>query len=53
LSYNRCGDTLTTLPIYSGPAVLWNGTTWGSDAENNVLAAVNVGPFLDESQITD
>jgi len=53
MSYNRCGDTLTTLPIYSGPAVIWNGTTWGSDAENNVLAAVNVGPFLDESQISN
>jgi hypothetical protein len=53
MSYNRCGDTLTTLPIYSGPQVIWNGSVWGSEAENNVLAAVNVGPFLDESQITE
>jgi hypothetical protein len=51
MSYNRCGETLTTLPLYSGLNAIWNGEVWGSQDENNVLAALNVGPFLDESQI--
>jgi reprolysin-like metallo-peptidase family M12B len=53
MSYNPCGEFLTTLPIYSGPQVIWNGGIWGSEAENNVRAAVTIGPFLDEGQITN
>jgi len=53
MSYNRCGDTLKTLPLYSGLNTIWTGEIWGSPEQNDVLAAINVGPFLDEGQIVE
>jgi hypothetical protein len=53
MSYNRCGDTLKTLPLYSGLNTIWTGEIWGSSEQNDVLAAINVGPFLDENAIPE
>lgn len=54
MSYNRCGDALQMVPLYSGLAAVWQGVTLGeADTRDNIRAARNVFPGLDQSRINE
>lgn len=53
MSYNPCGEFLTVIPRYTGANSVWEGEKWWAPELDNVRAAYNVGPYLQESRVTE